>query len=99
MAMTNTLNTLIFRETDPLWSSLTLDNEINIAENLDTLLEHLNIVLMSGGMTDTLRSIIRTHLDDAIFDNSNLPEQERARAKIRDAISLIVNSPEYMIQK
>ncbi len=99
MAMTNTLNTLIFRETHPLWSSLTLDNEIGIAANLDVLLEHLDIVLMSGGMTDALRSIIRTHLDDAIFDNINLSEQEKARARIRDAISLIVNSPEYLIQK
>lgn len=99
MALTNILNTLIYRPPHTFWSSLRLDNEVAIAVNLDALLEHLNIVLMSGGMSDELRAIIRPHLDDPSFDNVNLSQQEKVLAKVRDAISLIVNSPEYMIQK
>ncbi len=99
MAMTNILNLLIFRNPQQLWSSLNLDHEISLAADLDVLLEHLNIMLLSGGMTNELRTIIRNHLNDASFEIASLSEEETLRSKTRSAISLIVNSPEYLIQK
>lgn len=117
MAMTNILNNIIFRYPDQLWSTLGLDHESSLASNSGALLQHLNIILLSGGMTNELREILRNHLDDPSFDSvsngrlsqlreihgalldDGLLEGEKLRAKVRSAISLIVNSPEYLIQK
>ncbi len=99
MAMTNILNTIIFRDPDPRWSILDLDNETSLATDPDALLEHLNLMLMSGDMSNELRTIIRTHLDDPGFDVDRFSEEEELRTMVRSAIALIVNSPEYLIQK
>ena len=99
MAMTNILNTIIFRNPDPRWSILDLDNETNLATDPDALLEHLNLMLMSGDMSNELRAIIRTHLDDPSFDVERFSEEEELRTMVKSAIALIVNSPEYLIQK
>jgi uncharacterized protein (DUF1800 family) len=117
MAMTNILNNIIFRYPHQLWSTLSLDHESSLASDLDALLQHLNIILLSGGMTNELREILRNHLDNPSFDSvssgrinelreihgapldDGLLEGEKLRAKVRSAISLIVNSPEYLIQK
>ncbi len=100
MAMTNILNTIIFRNVAPRWSTLNLDHEISlVAADPDALLEHLNVMLMSGDMSDGLRTIIRNHLDDPSFDVARFSEEERLLTRVRSAISLIVNSPEYLIQK
>lgn len=71
--MTNILNNIIFRDLEsinsPVWSALNLDHEVSLVSETDALLDHLNVMLMSGGMTDGLRSILHDHLDDPSFDS------------------------------
>ncbi len=82
-------------DTDHDWTYLRLNKEINLAKNPANLLDHLNLLLMNGGMSNSMRSIILNHLNHGEFP----PGREGLKAKARDAISLIVNSPEYLIQK
>ncbi len=97
MRTTNIINSHIQspQPSEPRHTYLNLDNEIAIAVDLNTLLDHLNILLMSGSMSEALHGIIYTHLT-----NANFPDGvEGTNARVRDAITLIINSPEYLIQK
>lgn len=80
---------------DNVWTSLNLSREAALAANPNRLLNHLNLILLSGAMTADLRQLLLQHLQNAPFANG--AEGQLARA--RDAISLILNSPEYLIQK
>lgn len=77
------------------WTAIDASDEIALAANPDALLDHLDRLLMSGQMSATLRQIIHTHLTTA--DYSFAADVQAVQA--RDAISLIVTSPEYLIQK
>jgi uncharacterized protein (DUF1800 family) len=66
-----------------------------LADNTDDLLNHLSRVLLNGAMSDQLRGIISRHLADPDFQYHNDSELDKAR----DAIVLILISPEYLIQK
>ena len=94
---TNTINAYIQtpKPNNPRHSYLNLESETAMAADIDSLLSHLNIVLMSGNMTEALYTIIHNHLTNGNFADGI----EGQDAKVRDAISLIVNSPEYLIQK
>lgn len=71
-------------------SWLDLSQVTPLAKNADELLEHLNRLLLSGEMSDQLHAIIKEHLTD-----NNTSQLD----KTRDAIALILISPEYLIQK
>ena len=96
MALANTIN---FHVLDAArggdWTWLDLHEEILLAGNPDALLDHLDMLLTAGSMTPELRSVIRNHLLTGTFDAGPSGLDQR----VRDAIALIVNSPEYLVQQ
>lgn len=70
---------------------LNLDLEISLANNPAALTDHLNALLMSGNMSPEMRQVLIDTITAIPTDN---PE-ERAQT----ALYLVMNSPEYVIQK
>lgn len=65
--------------------------EMALVDNIDDLLERLNILLLAGGMTDDMREI----LADLHQENSHLTAAEQ----VADLVFIIMNSPQYAVQK
>ncbi len=77
-------------------SQLNLSIEAKLAKNTDELLEHLNIVLLNGEMSQPLKQIVSEHLnEEGIFHK----DERQGLEKAREAILLISSSPEYLNQK
>jgi hypothetical protein len=76
-------------------STLDLEDELAWADDLPQMMDTLDLLLLNSEMSSQLRSIILNHLNGAPFFTGD----EGRRAKLEDAIMLIVNSHEYMIQK
>jgi hypothetical protein len=76
-------------------SKLNLSEEASLAQNTDELLDHLSLVLLNNEMSTSLRDILKEHLDlpDG-YKDADKPLLEKAR----EAILLIISSPEYLIQ-
>ncbi len=78
------------------FSKLNLSKETELAKNTDKLLDHLSLILLNNEMSDSLREILKDHLNlkdgYKYADNANLE-------KAREAIMLIISSPEYLIQR
>lgn len=99
LATTTRINTQIQRlyastptPTDRKWSYLDMAAENALASDPDSLLERLDLLLLSGGMSDGLRDILRDHMN-------GLPDTDAGRSqRVRDSISLIMASPEYLVQ-
>lgn len=70
---------------------LDFSDEIALVNDIDDLLEHLNILLMAGGMTDEMRSVLTD------MHNENIYGQPAER--VADLVFLIMNSPQYSVQK
>jgi uncharacterized protein (DUF1800 family) len=70
---------------------LYLAREKALADDSQALLDHLDLLLMSGQMPSEMRDAIRTHIDT--FD----PQDRTGR--VVDALYLIVTSPEFRVQK
>ncbi len=73
-------------------SFLDFTYEVSLASDVETLLDHLNLVLLSDSMGPALRDLLTSHLQ-ALADT---PAGHLAR--VRDAITLIVASPDYLVQ-
>jgi hypothetical protein len=69
--------------------------EADMARNPAALVEHLNLLLASGQLPPALREAVRRRLLDFRYDWDENAGYSRAWA----AIYLIVNSPQYMVQK
>lgn len=77
------------------WTNIKTNRETALANNLNFLLDHLNLLLLNGDMSMSLRQLLLAHLQSDTF-----PDSETGRkAQARDAIMLIVTSPDYLIQK
>ena len=53
------------------------EDEIELAKNTDELLDHLNVLMMAGGMSDDMRGVIADHIEpfdpnDEMFDGLTL---------------------------
>ncbi len=68
----------------------------NLASNTDNLLDYLDLVLLNNEMSNPLRDILKEHLDAPDIFNDG---REGQFQKAREAIMLIVDSPEYLIQR
>ncbi len=77
------------------WTHINIDYEAGLADQPEQLLDHLNALLLSGAMSGPLRQAILHHLNTADFGNDGSAPRSRAK----DAISLIISSPEYQIQR
>lgn len=74
------------------FSYLDFTYERSLAGDTDSLLDHLNVVLMSGNMSNALRQILIDHLNE-------LPDTEEGLSqRVRDAVTLIMASPDYLVQ-
>jgi len=74
-------------------SFLDFGPEIELAADSQALLNHLDLLLLSGGMSDDLNTVLLAHLD-------SLPDNEAGHVqRVQDAVSLIVASPEYLVQR
>jgi uncharacterized protein (DUF1800 family) len=68
-----------------------LTEEIALVDDIDSLLDRLNILLLAGGMTENMRTILS---DVHTQTNYSQPAE-----RVADLIFLIMNSPQYAIQK
>ncbi|MEE9344964.1 MAG: DUF1800 family protein [Methylococcales bacterium] len=76
-------------------TKIILDTETALAIEPNALLNHLNLLLLSGNMSPGLQGLLLELLENDVY-----PDSETGRAnKTKDAIMLIVNSPDYLIQK
>lgn len=74
---------------------LDVGDEVALASDPEALLDHLDLLLMSGQMSQAMRALILEHLRSEVFVDGTADDNTRAR----DAIMLVVNAPEYLIQK
>jgi len=66
--------------------------ELELAGSPNRLLSRLNSVLLNGLMSDELANILETHL-------LTIPDSTSGRLKrVQDAVSLILSSPDYIVQ-
>lgn len=72
-------------------TTINLTYEQSIAGNPAQLVDHLNALLMGGTMSPAMRTII--------IDAVTKTTASNATERVRTAIYLVVNSPEYVIQK
>ena len=93
MTLTNYLRTAIYSTLGPSTDRITLNlsNDIALAANPSQLVDHLNTLLMAGSMS----SDMRTTLINAVTQIPASNPTERART----AIYLVINSPEFTIDK
>ena len=78
------------------YSRLDLSYVTNLATDTNKLLDYLSLVLLNKEMTNSLRAIVAEHLNkSAVFDEG----REGQLQKAREAIMLVVSSPEYLIQR
>ncbi len=63
-----------------------------LATDPEELLNHLDTILMSGNLSDGFRAILLDHIN-------GLPDTENGLSqRVRDAITLIMASPDYLVQ-
>lgn len=68
------------------------------------LIDHLNLTMMSGQMSDYMRDLLITRLQGPLPDQipgltGGTVEQRRSLFRVQQALYLIVTSPEFSIQK
>jgi uncharacterized protein (DUF1800 family) len=78
------------------WNPMLLDlaKDIAIAGNSENLVSRLNLLMMGGKMSQQMRNILVAHVNSM----PNTTEQHR-RERLQDALWLVMNSPEYVVEK
>lgn len=71
---------------------LDLDRDAPLAANPAALLDRYDLLFFSGRMSSRMRQILLAHLNAT-------PNGDGGRDRVREALYLIVNSPEYTVQK
>lgn len=79
------------------WSVLNLSAEAVWGENPQRLLDRLNLLLLDGRMSAQERDLLLAHLGG--FPYASWYDDPVQADIVRDAIMLIVNSPNYLIQQ
>lgn len=96
MASTNLLNFHVqSAQSGGYWTYLNLAPELALATQPSNLVDRLDLLLTNGSMSTALRQSLLNRLADPVYPNTS----EGRLGKVRDAISLVVNSPEYLVQK
>lgn len=81
---------------DSDWASpLDFSYEAALALDTDALLDHLDVLLMNGQMRQDLRDILDIHLAYTWYPDG----QEGLLQRARDAVSLVIMSPAYQVQR
>lgn len=79
----------------PGWVELSINNEIALATQPEQLLDHLDTLLVNGQMSTAMRADLLSHMNDPSLPTDGSLNEVRAR----DAILLILMSPEYLVQR
>lgn len=89
----NFLQHAIFEKLGPPENKISLDftKEEELAADPAKLVDHLNLLLMSNSMSADMRNVLISAVE-------KIPAHERT-ARARTAIYLIINSPEYAVEK
>jgi len=74
-------------------SYIDISTETALASDIPALLDRLDLLLMSGQMSTELRTILIDHM------NTLSADEEGRSQRVRDGITLIMLSPEYLVQK
>ncbi|MEM6671664.1 MAG: DUF1800 domain-containing protein [Planctomycetota bacterium] len=74
---------------------LNLDDELALADDPAALIDHLDLYLMSGQMSNQMRTALIDHVTSTELDAGNKAD---GMQRVLDAIYLIVTSPEGAIQ-
>lgn len=75
------------------WSYIDISAETALASDPNAVLDRLDLLLLSGQMSSGLREILLEHM-------ATLGNDENGRSqRVRDGITLIMASPEYLVQK
>lgn len=82
-------------ESGGYWTALNLTAELALVSQPANLVNRLDLLLTGGAMSTSLRQALLTRLSDPTYSNDDYGRS----GKVRDAISLIVNSPEQLVQK
>lgn len=75
---------------------LDLSNELALADTPEALLEHLDLLLMSGQMPAEMKQIIISHITDVPYLFDDVPP---GILRVLDALFLVTVSPEYAVQR
>jgi uncharacterized protein (DUF1800 family) len=98
MSMINTVNFHV-QDSDSTWNTywtrLDLSAEAAMATDPDELLDHLDVLLTGGRLSSAVRQIVKSHLNSDVFQSGETGNMARAK----DAVSLILSSPDYLVQK
>jgi uncharacterized protein (DUF1800 family) len=78
---------------DPNDSRINIEREKALSANVDALLEHLDVLLMGGTMSPFMRTTLKNHLGQVPLADDN------GYRRSTDALSLILTSPEFSIEK
>jgi len=74
-------------------SYLDFSTELELADNSDELLDHLDLLMLNEMMSADMRTELKNHID-------SLPDGALGLSqRVRDTISLIMVSPEYSVQR
>jgi len=73
---------------------LDLTRDTAVSGNALNLVSRLDLLMMGGKMSTGMRSILVSHVNS--MPNAN--EGDR-RARVQDALWLVMNSPEYVVEK
>ncbi|MES9990945.1 MAG: DUF1800 family protein [Candidatus Thiodiazotropha sp.] len=79
-------------------SSVDSDGDTPKANAIDALLTHLDLLLLGGQMSTEYKSALKHYLLLSAGTNQSNPFAE-VRSLVRDAVTMIVTSSSYMIQK
>jgi uncharacterized protein (DUF1800 family) len=79
-------------EWDPML--VNLERDAAVAGNGENLINRLNLLMMGGKMSTAMRGILAGHVNS--MPNNTLDDR---RYRVQDALWLILNSPEFVVEK
>lgn len=78
---------------DPV--QVNLQREFDMAENAQQLVDHINLLFLSGQMSQAMNDLLVNHINDIGVGSWEGWRRER----VQDALWLALTSPEYVVQK
>ncbi|MBE5315268.1 MAG: DUF1800 domain-containing protein [Xanthomonadales bacterium] len=71
-----------------------LNRDMQIAHDAGALVDRYNLLFMGGRMSSQMRTVLVNHLNGMGSSNN-----DQRRARVQDALWLILTSPEYVVEK
>lgn len=71
-----------------------LNRDMQIAHDAAALVDRYNLLFMGGSMSAAMRTLLVNHLNGMSSGNN-----DQRRARVQDALWLILTSPEYVVEK